>query len=194
MNKAGEIANALVPLRQTYSQTRPFTGAVIAGEWTEPGIQHLKSQGIAVLYVPFAEIVDAFARYGIDMNLGEAAPLDYLSEQISKWDALGPSGQMALALTLVQQRPGRYAAFRAKIDDHLQRRIVRVRVLPLHGAALAFEGTLDAISALQVYPTTGGTEEPLDRIEVQLEFSNGDRIAADFRMATDAIAFLENQA
>lgn len=35
VNKAGEIANALVPLRRTYVDHRPFLGALVAGEWTQ---------------------------------------------------------------------------------------------------------------------------------------------------------------
>lgn len=52
VNKAGEISNALVPLRRTYVIHRPFLGAVVAGDWTSGGISQMESQGIMFYTCP----------------------------------------------------------------------------------------------------------------------------------------------
>ncbi|PSS59345.1 DNA methylase, partial [Ensifer sp. NM-2] len=82
MNKAGEIANALVPLRSTYSQYRPFLGAVVAGEWTSCGLDNMRNQGIEVIYVPRQDIIDAFAQVGVDVDFDEDTAESYLASQV----------------------------------------------------------------------------------------------------------------
>lgn len=189
VNKAGEITNALIPLRQTFPHTRPFTGAVVAGDWTQGGLTHMTSQGVAVLYVPRAAVVAAFAKFGIDVDFHEATPEDYLAEQVAAWDALTDAQINDLIAELTWMEPERYAEFRDRIVNHLTRRVERVLVLPLFGSTLAFDTTEEAIAALanidQVVP-----DPALLRIEIQIRYSNGDRIEANFEAASDAIDFL----
>jgi hypothetical protein len=192
VNKAGEIANALVPLRQTFARTRPFTGAVVAGVWTEGGLRHMTSQGIAVLYIPLSEIVEVFGQYGIDVGVGEDTSEDYLQDQVDKWDALGSAQQKQLSLGLMEKAPERYAAFRETIDVHLRRQITRILILPLFGATLSFDSPGEALAALEAFGVIESAPKELAKIELQIRYSNGDKIDAEFANPSDASEFLQN--
>jgi hypothetical protein len=189
VNKAGEIANALLPLRQTFAHTRPFTGAVVAGEWTEGGLTHMRSQGIQVLFVPRETVVDAFARFGIDLSFDESTREAHLAAQVDAWDALDRRQRDALIRKLANMAPESYAKFRERIVKHLTRRVTRVLVLPLFGSSLTFGTTEEAADALRriddVVP-----DPDLHRVEIQIRYSNDDRIEANFGSAADAIDFL----
>lgn len=191
VNKAGEIANALLPLRQTFSHTRPFTGAVVAGEWTAGGLTHMVSQGIQVLYVPRETVVGAFAQFGIDFSFDEDTPEAHLAAQGDAWEALSDEQRVELIRTLANMAPESYAKFRERIVKHLTRRVTRVLVLPLFGSSLAFDTTEEAAEALRhiddVVP-----DPALLRVEIQIRYSNEDRIEANFESAADAIDFLRS--
>ena len=49
-NKAQEIQGAILPLAETYSESNPFLGAILAGVFTEGALNQLKSHGFSVLY------------------------------------------------------------------------------------------------------------------------------------------------
>jgi len=193
VNKAGEIANALVPLRNTFSQHRPFLGAVVAGEWTGGGLGNMSRQGIEVLHVPRDEIIAAFAQVDIDFDFGEGTSDEYLNAQVERWEALTPQQQDQVAKAMVAQGAEDYIRFRQSLEDHLTRRVERVVVLYLHGVSQSFSSTRDAIRALS--NQTDGARGHLDlvRIEVSIRHSNGDLVEGQFRRAADAVAWLEGQ-
>lgn len=192
VNKAGEIANALLPLRRTYARTRPFTGAVVAGVWTDGGLGQMTNQGINILYIPFSEIVQAFAAYDIDVYFEESTAEAHLQAQVDAWEALSSAQREALALSLMRQSQDRYAAFRVQLDEHLRRQISRVLILPLHGDTLVFDTPDEAVASLLRY-APGQVPASLVRIEVQIRYSNGDKIDAEFHDISEAVAFLEAQ-
>ena len=49
-NKAQEISAAILPLVKRYSDTGPFYGAVLAGEFTENSLCQMRSEGFRLLY------------------------------------------------------------------------------------------------------------------------------------------------
>lgn len=191
VNKAGEIANALIPLRQTYAGTRPFLGAVVAGVWTQGGLTHMTSQGIKVLHIPMPEIVKAFADYGMDVDLGEGTPLEYLAEQVSVWESMRQHDRDGVAEALRRLSPEKYADFREQLEEHLMRQIERVIVMPLYGVSQAYPSPELAVEALRAHPEGYG-RAPLVRFEIQIRYSNGDRIEARFENVLDAIEYLES--
>jgi len=90
-NKTGEIEGSLVHLGHTYHTTCSFLGAILGGEYTEGGINQLKSHGINVLYVPFSTVVSAFQTKGIDLNYPENAPDSQKHAIIDAWESLDES-------------------------------------------------------------------------------------------------------
>lgn len=70
-NKAQEIQGAIQPLVIANQDAAPFIGVVLAGDFTEGSLNQLTSLGFKVLYFPYEDVVEAFARVGIDANFDE---------------------------------------------------------------------------------------------------------------------------
>jgi hypothetical protein len=70
-NKAQEIQGAITPLAERYNDAHPFLGVVLAGEFTEPSLNQLRSHGFEVLYFPYQSVVKAFAVAGINATVEE---------------------------------------------------------------------------------------------------------------------------
>jgi len=90
-NKAQEIEAAVRPVAQTFSRHQPCCGAVLAGEFTKNALAQLESKGFAVLHIPYASIVAAFAELGIDAASEDGArgtPEDYFRKKITRWESL----------------------------------------------------------------------------------------------------------
>lgn len=193
VNKAGEIANALVPLRRTYVDNRPFLGALVAGEWTHGGITHMESQAINVLHLPLSAIVDAFATEGVDVYFEEETNTEHMRTQVACWNSLGEEGQQRIIEALRQKASKQLEEYLDKIRAHLSRKVQSVLILPLHGKvqmAASVPEALALLSAMEVQEPNLGEME-LVRIEVQVRYSNTDKIDASFTNMADAIIWLE---
>lgn len=193
VNKAGEIANALVPLRRTYVNSRPFLGAVVAGEWTEGGITQMESQAISVLHLPMATIVDAFATEDVDVFFQEDTDANHMSTQVAAWEALGGEGQERVIAALREKASEKFEEYVSKIRAHLSRKVQSVVILSLHGKAQTASSVPEALallSAMQSQQPEPGELE-LVRIEVQVRYSNTDKIDGSFQKLADAIMWLE---
>ncbi|MER6670552.1 hypothetical protein ABT256_38780 [Amycolatopsis japonica] len=193
VNKAGEIANALVPLRRTYRHARPFLGALVAGEWTQGGITHMESQGISVLHLPISQLVKAFAVEGIDFGFDESTPAEHMAAQVGKWSQIGPSGQANVVHALQMAADDQFQTFIVKLREHLSRRVQSVVILPLHGVARTAASVAEALSMLSSMEAAHPTPEELEllRIEIQVRYSNTDRIEGSFTTLAGAIGWLE---
>lgn len=192
-NKAGELVNALVPLRRTYRYHRPFLGAIVAGEWTAGGIAELESQGVIVLHLPLATLVDAFAVGGVDMAFGEDTATEHLAAQVTKWSEIGAAGQSAVVEALRQGAAERFESFAQRLREHLSRTVQSVRILPLRGSVHSSASVSEALAVLSGMATTTPTVDELEllRIEVQVQYSNTDRVEGSFATLADAIVWLE---
>src|ERR1051325_9331170 len=65
-NKAQEIQGAILPLVETYKNSGPFIGAILAGVFTKGALEQLSSLGFSVLYIPYQNIIKILARHDID--------------------------------------------------------------------------------------------------------------------------------
>ncbi len=70
-NKVQEISAAIKPLVSRYSESSPFYGAVLAGEFTTNSMNHMKSEGFQLLYFPINAIEKAFASHGLNVHWNE---------------------------------------------------------------------------------------------------------------------------
>lgn len=193
INKAGEIANALVPLRRTFRFDRPFLGALVAGEWTPGGITDMESQGINVLHLPLKTLVDAFKVEGIDFWFEETTPSAHMAAQVQRWSEIGPVGQENVIKALRESAATQFDAFATRLRDHLSRKVQSVMILPLHGVARTAASVAEALTLLSGMKATKPSPEDLEllRIEIQVRYSNTDRIEASFSSLADAIVWLE---
>lgn len=63
-NKAQEIQGALLPIIELHHLSAPFYGVVLAGEFTEPALAQLRNNNFAVIYIPYLDVIKAFAVVG----------------------------------------------------------------------------------------------------------------------------------
>lgn len=193
VNKAGEIANALVPLRRTYRYDRPFLGALVAGEWTPGGITHMESQGINVLHLPTSVLVDSFAVEDVDLYFDEDTPDAHMSAQVTRWKEIGSEGRGRVVEALRRKAGERFDTFLDRLREHLSRKVQSVRILPLHGRTHTAASVSEALSMLSAMETTTPSAEELEllRIEIRIRYSNTDEIDASFGSLSEAILWLE---
>lgn len=191
-NKAQEIQGAVLPLLETHSRSKPFAGAVLAGVFTKGSLDQLRSNGFAVLYIPYEEVIAAFARFGIDLAYDEATPDEHLAAQIDRYDSLSEQEREAIGNALRETAPEEFRKFGEALDGVLSRRVRSVTVVPLHGQSVECESVQDAILFVRSYPRAdAGGELAFIRFEVVVRYSTGDRITAEFGRAEDAGDFLE---
>lgn len=193
VNKAGEIANALVPLRRTYVDHRPFLGALVAGDWTQGGITHMESQGISVLHLPIRTITKAFATQEIDLFFDEETPTAYMAAQVRKWDALGDAGREKVIVALREGAAEQFEGFIERVREQLSRKVQSVLILPLYGAAHTASSIAEALAMLSAMEAQTSDIHALGlvRIEIKVHYSDTDKIDASFGKLSEAIMWLE---
>jgi len=168
-------------------------GAIVAGEWTIGGLTHMKSQGINVVHIPVPIIINAFGSVGVDFNFNEDTPTDELQYQVDKWLSLSDDDKWSVVHNLIESTNPYFYDFIGELRTHLSRKIDRIIIIPLYGDVL-YAGTLDeAINVIHHFDSALGYAQSVDlkKIEIQLRFSNLDKIDASFTSKQDAIQWLE---
>lgn len=189
VNKAGELANALVPLARTYPTCR-FAGAILAGEFTDSAKTHLTSQGVRVLHISFGVIADAFASVGVDLRYPEDAGNEVKLAAISEWESLGEAQLAEVAQRVRGSIAEEYNAFMQDLEKVVCSGIEAVWVVPLYAQRLVFESVEDAMRALASYEHPENAPAEFVRFEVVVRYENGDRVEGRFAAKEDALAFL----
>jgi len=137
-NKSGELEGALLPLRTSYTSVR-FLGAILAGEWSEGGLQQLRGASIEVLHIPFQTIVNAFHAQGLKIDYPERATteekaaLNRILERLSE----GQLGTVSAALGSAIETD--YRHFERKMANALTEVPLRVRVITLYGDEVVYQ-------------------------------------------------------
>lgn len=188
-NKAQEIQGAVGPLLETYRDSSPFAGAILAGVFTEGALSQLRSLGFTVLYFPYETVVKAFRRVSIDVRFDEDTPDGEVTRKVRSWEELPGAERAKVAHSLIEINSEAVDGFLQSLKLSITRRITLVRVLPLHGAAAELASIEQAIAFIENYDQGAG---PISfvRYEVEVRFSNGDRITGEFADKDSAIRFL----
>jgi hypothetical protein len=190
-NKAQEIQGAILPLFQTHEHCHPFTGAVLAGVFTEGALKQLKSLGFTVAYFPYETVIAAFARVRIDASFDETTADAEFKDKFLRWDALVPSEQAKVSRELVRLNADEINTFVEGLRSSVLRTIKAVRIFTLHGKAVEWANVHDAISFIQAYNEQSGAL-PIVRYEVEIIYLNGDKIWGAFAAKDAAIEFLNS--
>ncbi|MEK6258353.1 MAG: DNA methylase [Planctomycetota bacterium] len=188
-NKAQEIQGAIIPLAETYRESHPFLGVVLAGVFTAGSLTQLRSHGFHLVYFPYQSVVSAFATAGIDAAFDEETPDRELAKKVARFKALSEHKKQQLTESLRQQHASELAGFIAALEVSLNRRVVTVFVLPLHGQAYEMSDAHSAIVFLQAHDQADVRPE-FTRYEIIVRFNNGDEIRGQFQSKTTAIEFL----
>jgi len=187
-NKAQEIQGALLPIVQLHHA--PFCGVVLAGEFTKPSLEQLESNGFSVLYIPYAQVVEAFKAINVDIGFDEESPDKKYRDANAKLAAITDADKLRLREALVKICKSQTEKFMAKLNLVLERIIKRVVLIPLFGKAIEYVAIQDAIVGLTTINLSIATGD-LSKIEVLVDYSNGDVIRASFNSPSGVKVFLK---
>lgn len=190
-NKAQEIQGAILPIIDKYSHLSPFYGCILAGVFTNNSIQQLKSHGFSVVYFEYETIIDAFSTVNIDVSWDEKTDDETFKEKIKQYESLTKEDLSKVADRLIYLNKKELDNFKFKLETSILRRIENIIILPLHGRYKEVNRIKDAIDYIETYK-----ELPLNcdivKYEIQIKYSNGDKINAEFVDRFNAINFLKN--
>lgn len=189
--KAQEIQGAVLPVLAKWNNVKPTPAAVVAGQWTAPALQQMRSSGFVVLHLDFAKTARVFRDAGIDIEgLGEGTPDDFWQEQCDAYANKSDAGKRQLATDLRAGHASEFQGFVTELERRVMRTIDYVVVTPLHGHGSQYVSVRDAIKAVESY-SCGEEAAPFLRFEIRIAYTNADVIQATFGSASDAVDFLD---
>ncbi|MBA7677709.1 hypothetical protein ES703_85971 [subsurface metagenome] len=189
-NKAQEIQGAIRPLIETFHEYAPAAGVVLAGEFTAGAINQLKSLGFSVLYFRMKTIVKAFAGVGVDAKFDEDTSDEELKNRVEKIEELSKANRNTVVKKLISLNQKQVDSFLYTLERHVTRHIDWVRILPLYGNSVEYASVEEAISFVQDYHEAE-QNVPLVKYEIEVRYSNGDRVSGQFHEKQAAMRSLK---
>lgn len=190
-NKAQEIQGAILPLVATHHNAAPFIGVVAAGEWTDGALNQLKSLGFSVLYFPFDTVISAFRVVEIDAYYGEETLRPEIEQKVRKWNDLPRERRLLVSNELRNLNSSEIDCFMQALLDAVNRQIISIHVIPLHGTMRELSSVSDAIEFIKNYIEDNQVYRVV-RYEININYNNKDNIHGSFADKTSAIRFLKS--
>ena len=190
-NKAQEIQGAIMPLVSTHSNAAPFFGVILAGVFTEGAINQLRSRGFTILYFQYDTVISAFKRAGINANFNEDTPESVFSKKVRQWEKLSQRKKNTVAKSLIELNSTEVKQFIESLEKAVNRHIIRVIILPLHGSSLKCNSIDQAIKFIEEYNEDDG-EKPIVKYEIEIRYNNQDLIKGEFTTKEEAVRFLHS--
>jgi hypothetical protein len=188
-NKAQEIQSAIIPLTVRYSNSSPFIGVVLAGEFTIGSLNQLTSLDFGVLYFPYNTVVKSFKKFGVNAASDESTPEIEFRQKLDDWNQL--VNKEVVAKELMRLNKKNVKEFFISLSKSISRFIEQVVILPLHGQEYSVANIAEAIDFISKY----SEDKPIQNLikyEIIIKYNNTDRIDASFIDKKDAIKFLES--
>lgn len=189
-NKAQEIQGAVIPIAEKYAWDAPFMGAFLAGVFTEPAIEQMKSAGFSVSLFPYDTIVEAFSTVDVDVSFDEQTEDTRFANIVAEIEALGAKELGIVKARLLSLNESQIHGFLTALDKALGKRIDRLYLIPLHGRTYEFRTTDELASFLHEYKGDDASL-PLVKYEVFVKYTNGSEIRSQFHEKEEICAFLE---
>ncbi|MEX2174665.1 MAG: hypothetical protein WD872_09910 [Pirellulaceae bacterium] len=189
-NKVQKIQGAIEPLAETYRNSGPFKGAVLAGVFTGGALTQLKSLNFTIIHMPYKSVVAVFRRFKIDAAYDEKTPDEDFQAKVDGYEGLSESRKRLLAAGLIKAHQNEVNEFVRSLAIAMSRQIERIVILALHGESHESLTVDDAIRFVEGYEDGGGNK-PLERYEIEVRYNNGDSIRGNFRDKAAAIEFLK---
>lgn len=186
-NKVQEIAGAVLPIVEKYKELAPFKGAILSGEFTEPSLKQLENQGFHVLYVPFANVVTSFEKYGVNLFFDENTSEAKLAQIVRKFNSCRKMD--LIRQDFIESNQDIIKGFMDSLEASLRRHIKSILILPLHGKGVTFTNLRHAIKYIKSYNNIP-EDAPLDRFGICIDFNDGSCIQCEFKDKDMAMNFL----
>lgn len=162
----------------------------MAGEFTEPALNQLKNNGFTVIYIPYADVIKAFKRADFNIAFNETTPHEVYTNASQRLAKLTEREKEDLCKALTALCKGETEKFMEKLRATLERVITRVSLLPLFGEkydCTDIQEAIDKLDEIDLITPTG----KLERIEIIVDYNNGDSIRGSFQSKVSAIEFLK---
>lgn len=189
-NKVQEISGALNPICKQYDLIKPFKGAILCGHFTDNALEQLEKDGFSVLYIPFDKLVEAFKKYGFDIDFDE----DTTESEFKKKNAqLKKRANQPLLQNvreeLLNSCSNEIKGFIRSLESSYNRKIKTISILPLHGKRMEVADISSAISFIRGYSALPD-DNVLEYIEIIVRYNNESMIQCQFKEKQEVIEFL----
>jgi hypothetical protein len=189
-NKAQEIQGAILPIVELHKLSAPFLGAVLAGEFSESSLRQLRNNNFSVLYIPYKDVFDAFKSVGFDVAFDEAtADAEYVVAN-AKLAALSVKDKDVIRNVLVKNSKHEIDKFMSSLQKALERVVTKIIFIPMFGSEFKFLSVDDALKKIADIDLMKASGK-LQKIEIIVDYNNGDTIRASFSTAVVAADFLK---
>ena len=190
-NKVQEIQGAIIPLVAAYRNSAPFTGAILAGNFTNGALRQLESLGFIVLHISYADVLSAFAAVKIDASFDEDTAERLFQAKLRAWGLIGERKRKRVAGRLLEINKNKVSEFVAALARSVSRTISGVCVMPLHGSPSVLESVSDAIAFISDY-NEDRVKLPVVEYVVQIRYTNTDEVEGRFKEKDGALEFLRS--
>lgn len=187
--KAQEIQGAVLPVSEKYELDAPFLGAVLAGVFTPPSLDQLRSLGFCVVFLPYESIVAAFEHVGIDARFDEATPDPQFRACVDNIEALSKKDRDHVKQAVLGANRAGFDEFFRLLRRKLERIPDRIAVLPLFGDSVDFTTAAEAMHFVMNFDKIIGVGA-FRKFEIIVRFSNDDEIRGMFSEESEVINFL----
>lgn len=190
-NKAQEMQGAVLPVAENYSINKPFIGAVLAGVFTAPAVEQLKSHGFKVLYFKYDDVVDAFKSVDVDIRTTETTSDKDAQQSLDQIRELSDKQNKKVFEFILKNYKTEVEEFKRSLVSALDRQIYQIIVAPLYGTNLEFASIDEAIEFIENFSEKEPAENPeFIKVTVQVRYGNGDIVGGDFSTKSAAEEFL----
>jgi len=189
-NKAQEIQGAVLPIVEKHILQAPFVGVVLAGEFTAPSLQQLASLNFAVLHIPYRVIVESFREIGVELEFDEETLDAEFRRASADLAALTPARVSVLRAKICTACDENITSFMERLHAVLRRHIVSISLIPAWGVEHTVS-TLDDAKSLIAEIETEPPRGRFLRFEINVRYSNGDVIKAEFSAKAAVVEFLD---
>jgi hypothetical protein len=188
-NKAQEIQSAILPLAETFRHAGPFKGAILAGVFTEGALAQLKSLGFSLVYLPYKRLTNIFRAFDVDAEFDERTPDAEFVKKITALKRLSSVQRTKLKAAILRAGKRELEEFSSVLRNVVLRQVERIVVLTLYGDSHEFHDIIQAMQFLQTFQVQ--SSEVFQRFEIQIRYSNGNRIEGSFADKKSAIEFVQ---
>ncbi len=123
-DKARDDSGKLLPMRSVYPTAR-FLGMIVAGDFTEPARELVRSRGIDLFYIPKEIVVRAFLENGLSIDYPDIAPEAEKARVAATFVANFTAGRKRAVARSLTQLVGR-----AALDSYVDRVRSKLGALP----------------------------------------------------------------
>jgi hypothetical protein len=190
-NKVNEIEGALLPLRESHRTCR-FCGVVVAGAWSQPGLEQFKSHRIEVFHISYENLIAAFQIKNVNLDYAEKASPAEKRALVNALKGLSAKDMTEVAVALEAAVEEDLKNFLITLEASVTTEITQVLIGGLFGKRAELSTLREAVAWIEKFDAGDLTDLKFENFEILLRFKDGREIDGRlFPNKQSAIQFLE---